>query len=1012
LNLYFEKASFNLILCPIVNVFLIAVMPFQNKTKKRIPTKAASRKGGVRRPSLSSKIKKAQNANELRGQSGGRRISDRLKLLLAKVVSIVSADSINEAFFDLTDDIRKFFECEMLVIYSVNSDKTHLVSRTFISDEIVEKRIDISMSNLEGYVFRTGDALNIRDVYNKKELAQYPGLAHDPYWDKKTGIKVRSVLVIPVFHKTKTIGVLEIINKLDKAPFSGQFMNLAKNFSKSLGSVLEKLAHEEDKEKLQAIGLAVQQATVMEDILFDTVQPILDLFGSDVVNIFAVDNGQNEIYTKTKTPFGIKERRVPIGPQSIVGWVALEKRMVNIDDISCSESITKYHPDLVYDNTWDMEMGIETKAMLCCPMIHEDKLVGVLQVINTRMAWRFGSNHVRNIITVAQMLAIAFHNNSKFIQAKPHMFSYLINHGILTPEELEFSLIEARKTNADLEDLLLNKRGIKRSDIGKSLESYYGVPYFGFSDSALPLNSNFDGLNKKHLIKNHWVPIHCDAGLIVVLLDDPSDMDKVRNIKMTFPKKEIQFKVGLRADIADYLAARPSVLDDKKDRHVQNMKNVPALLESLISETQDTGLESLICETGDNVIEIAEEEDVISGRDSTIVRLVNKIIIDAHEQGISDIHIEPGMGKEEMLVRYRKEGECEIAQKIPNKYKRAFVSRIKIMSMLDISERRVPQDGKIMMKYGSKEIELRVAICPTVGGNEDVVMRILAASRPLPLEALKFSERDEKLMKASLIKPYGLILVVGPTGSGKTTTLHSALGHINTPKKKIWTAEDPVEITQRGLRQVQMHSRIGLDFASALRSFLRGDPDVIMVGEMRDVETCSIGLEASLTGHLVFSTLHTNSAPETITRLIDMGMNPINFADALVLIVAQRLVKTLCVYCKEDYHPSEEEFDILMKEYGSTQFLKLGVEYSEDFKLKKPVGCERCSQSGYLGRMGLYEMLGGTKKIKRLIMQSALVEEILEQAIQDGMTTLKQDGIKKILAGECDYKQVSAVCVV
>jgi len=988
-------------------------MPIQNKTKKRIPTKGVSRKAGVRAASLSSKIKKAQNTSELRGQSGGRRISDRLKPLLAKVVSIVTADSINEAFFDLTDDIRKFFECEILVIYSVNSDRTHLVSRTYISDEIVEKRIDTSESNLEGYVFRTGDSLNIRDVYNKKELAQYPGLTHDPYWDKKIGIKTRSVLVVPIFHKTKTIGVLEIINKLDKAPFSGQFLNLAKNFSKSLGSALEKLAHEEDKEKLQAIGLAVQEATVMEDILFDTIQPILDLFSADVVNIFAVDSRQNEIYSKTKTPLGIRERRVPIGPNSIVGWVALEKRMVNIDDIRFSESICKYHPDLVYDNTWDMEMGIETKAMLCCPMIYEDKLMGVLQVINTRMAWPFSSNHVKNIITVAQMLAIAFHNNSKFIQAKPHKFSHLINHGILSPEELEFSLIEARKTKVDLEDLLLNKRGIKRSDIGKSLESYYGVPYFGYSESTLPLNRNFDGLNKKHLIKNHWVPIHCDPGLVVVLLDDPSDMDKVRNIKMTFPKREIQFKVGLRADIADYLITPPSGVDYGKDRSLQNMKNVPALLESLISETQDTALNSLICETGDNVIEIAEnEEDVISGRDSSIVRLVNKIIIDAYDQGISDIHIEPGMGKEEMLVRYRKEGECEIAQKIPNKYKRAFVSRIKIMSMLDISERRVPQDGKIMMKYGNKEIELRVSICPTVGGNEDVVMRILAANRPLPLDAMKFSERDGKLMKASVTKPQGLILVVGPTGSGKTTTLHSALGHINTPKKKIWTAEDPVEITQRGLRQVQMYSKIGLDFASALRSFLRGDPDVIMVGEMRDVETCSIGLEASLTGHLVFSTLHTNSAPETVTRLIDMGMNPINFADALILIAAQRLVKTLCKYCKKDYHPSQEEFDILIQEYGSTQFLELGVEYNEDFKLKKPVGCERCSQSGYLGRMGLYELLGGTKEIKRLIMQSALVEDILEQAIRDGMTTLKQDGIKKILAGECDYKQVSAVCVV
>ncbi|MEE8206313.1 MAG: GspE/PulE family protein, partial [Nitrospinaceae bacterium] len=315
------------------------------------------------------------------------------------------------------------------------------------------------------------------------------------------------------------------------------------------------------------------------------------------------------------------------------------------------------------------------------------------------------------------------------------------------------------------------------------------------------------------------------------------------------------------------------------------------------------------------------------------------------------------------------------------------------------------------MKYGNKQIELRVATCPTVGGNEDVVMRILPDSKPLPLEKMNFSERDEKMMKACITKPYGLVLVVGPTGSGKTTTLHSALGYINTSKKKIWTAEDPVEITQRGLRQVQMQNKIGLDFARTLRSFLRGDPDVIMVGEMRDVETCSIGLEASLTGHLVMSTLHTNSAPETVTRLIDMGMNPINFSDALILIVAQRLVKTLCKHCKKDYHPSRDEFDRLANEYGRIEFLKLGVKYSDDFKLKKPVGCKHCGQSGYLGRTGLFELLEGTPSIKRLIMRRALVEEIQEQATQDGMTTLKQDGIQKILKGQCDYKQVSAVCV-
>jgi type II secretory ATPase GspE/PulE/Tfp pilus assembly ATPase PilB-like protein len=314
------------------------------------------------------------------------------------------------------------------------------------------------------------------------------------------------------------------------------------------------------------------------------------------------------------------------------------------------------------------------------------------------------------------------------------------------------------------------------------------------------------------------------------------------------------------------------------------------------------------------------------------------------------------------------------------------------------------------MKYGSKIIEYRVAICPTVGGNEDAVLRILAASEPIPLEKMMLSPRNLELIKANVETPYGLILTVGPTGSGKTTMLHSCLGHINTPERKIWTAEDPVEITQDGLRQVQMHSKIGLDFARTMRSFLRGDPDVIMVGEMRDPETAAIGLEASLTGHLVFSTLHTNSAPETIVRLLDMGMNPLNFADALLLVVAQRLVRTLCGECKEKYQPSKEEFQTLVTQYGEEEFKAQGIKYKGDLKLCKSKGCDKCGDTGYAGRIALHEVLEGTQELKRLILTKALVNELRTQAIKDGMTTLKQDGISKIFQGHTDLKQVLAVC--
>jgi type II secretory ATPase GspE/PulE/Tfp pilus assembly ATPase PilB-like protein len=307
-------------------------------------------------------------------------------------------------------------------------------------------------------------------------------------------------------------------------------------------------------------------------------------------------------------------------------------------------------------------------------------------------------------------------------------------------------------------------------------------------------------------------------------------------------------------------------------------------------------------------------------------------------------------------------------------------------------------------------IELRVATIPTSGGNEDVVMRILAASKPIPLEKMGFLERNITEFKAILAKPYGICLVVGPTGSGKTTTLHSALGYINKIERKIWTAEDPVEITQPGLRQVQVHPKIDFTFAVAMRSFLRADPDVIMVGEMRDHETAAIGIEASLTGHLVFSTLHTNSAPETIIRLIDMDIDPFNFADALLGIMAQRLVRTLCK-CKETYTPTQEEFAELMQAYGLDDWQKLGVSYSPTFQLARPKGCSKCGKTGYKGRMGIHELLVGSDEVKRLVQKRSGVEELRNQGRAEGMTSLLQDGIQKILQGHTDFKQVRAVCM-
>jgi type II secretory ATPase GspE/PulE/Tfp pilus assembly ATPase PilB-like protein len=407
-----------------------------------------------------------------------------------------------------------------------------------------------------------------------------------------------------------------------------------------------------------------------------------------------------------------------------------------------------------------------------------------------------------------------------------------------------------------------------------------------------------------------------------------------------------------------------------------------------------------------------EDEDGVTESDSIIMQLVNKIINDAYQRRASDIHVEPNIGKKNVEVRFRVDGDCAIYQTLPFSYRSALVSRIKIMSNLDITVRRIPQDGKIKFRRpAGDEIELRVATIPTQGNVEDVVMRILAKGSAMPLEAMGISKRNYAELLKILEKPYGMILVVGPTGSGKTTTLHAALHHINKPDRKIWTAEDPVEISQYGLRQVQVQPKIGFDFAAAMRAFLRADPDVIMVGEMRDFETAKTGVEASLTGHLVFSTLHTNSAPETITRLLDMGIDPLNFADALLCILAQRLIRTLCKQCKEAYHPTVEEYQEMAESFGPEWFAKQNVPYTDDMTLYRPKGCDVCDKSGYKGRVGIHELLVGTDEVKRLIQKHATVEEMRDVAMEQGMTTLLQDGIMKSLQGITDFKQVRRVCI-
>jgi type II secretory ATPase GspE/PulE/Tfp pilus assembly ATPase PilB-like protein/GAF domain-containing protein len=941
------------------------------------------------------------DTKQVQTDARGRRSNDRSRPVINK---IVSGESMGKILFSLTEELKDLFECEAVTVFAVDREKRQIFSRNFQDDKIDEIRLEISSKSLAGFVAATGKTLNISDGYDKEELKKiHSDLELDKSWDEKFEFKTQSALVVALPYNKRLMGVIECINHVSGDGFNAGHIRQAKDLSSTLGHALVKLEVEDLETKIQDTAHAIHSAGTIDEILLELQHPILQLFDAGLITIYAVDEIRNEIYSKSKSGDQVNEIRVPISEKSISGCVAQIKKPFNISDVYNADELKTFHPDLKFDSSWDKKTGLRTKSMLVYPLIQGEDLMGVIQLVNKKHGAKFTSFDERNAKIIAQTLALAFYNQQKNNRQKRTKFGYLVESGIITQDELNNATSKARKNQMDIETVLLGDLKLKRKDLGKSLELYYSLPYQGFNDSIVLPQSNFTGLNKNYLSKNHWVPMQNDEGSTVILTDDPINKDRIQNIQMIFSKKKLELKVGLKIDIREYLLSAMTE-DEAKSTAVEEIR----------TEEMSSLLDALEGENAEVVETVQEDSEVnaISETDSTIVRLVNKVLTDAYDQGVSDIHLEPGTGKKPVKVRFRKDGTCRIYQEIPYLYKQAMISRIKIMSKLDIAERRMPQDGKIKMKYGRKDIEYRVATCPTVGGNEDAVLRILAASKPIPLEGMNFSERNLGLVKEKSTKPYGLILVVGPTGSGKTTTLHSCLGFINKPETKIWTAEDPVEITQDGLRQVQMLNKIGLDFARAMKSFLRGDPDVIMVGEMRDAETCAIGLEASLTGHLVFSTLHTNSAPETITRLIDMGMNPLNFADALLLIVAQRLVRTLCKACKEDYHPDRDEFDKLAIEYGEKDFPNLGIEYTDDLMLKKPVGCAACNETGYAGRTGLHELLDGTDDIKRMIMKKELVENLREQAIKDGMTTLKQDGIYKIFKGDCDLKQVLAVCIV
>ncbi len=575
----------------------------------------------------------------------------------------------------------------------------------------------------------------------------------------------------------------------------------------------------------------------------------------------------------------------------------------------------------------------------------------------------------------------------------------LLAEGIINEASIEQARVLSRKDGLSLEKSLLKLHSLNEEQLARAIAKQYDLPFVSMEQMAIdPELSRFT--NASYAQKQQIVPISKIGSTLTLAMAHPIKLQEINELE-----------IATRLKIIPVIARESDIVAAQQRLYRGLLPAAQPVDEEAALEIPDSISEILTRTDFAEEPELDDEVKKVTERDSVIVKLVNKIIYDAYNNRASDIHIEPYPGKNDVIVRMRVDGQCKVYQRIPYKYKYAIPSRIKIMAELDIAERRKPQDGKINFKrFGPINVELRVATMPTAGQLEDVVIRLLHTGDPIVYEELGIAPRNMALFEEAIAKPYGLILVVGPTGSGKTTTLHSAIAKINRPETKIWTAEDPVEITQRGLRQVQVNPRIGLTFAAALRSFLRLDPDIIMVGEMRDEETASIAIEASLTGHLVLSTLHTNTAPETVTRLLEMGIDPFSFSDSLLCVLAQRLARRLCPACKRMYQPDPGEVQEIIDEFGAEHFAATGMRI-EDLTLAEPVGCSSCENTGYRGRLGIHELLMSNDRMRNLIKRKPETVEIRACAVADGMTTLKQDGILKVFKHLTDIHEIRRICI-
>lgn len=700
---------------------------------------------------------------------------------------------------------------------------------------------------------------------------------------------------------------------------------------------------------------------------------LLSTFEVQRVSIFQRRSHHRDLVARYKTGKEFLEIKVPVSTMSIAGYVAMTQQPLVVNDPYNDAALQNIHFKLKFEKKYDRISHFRTTNVVCVPLMYKGVLLGVMQLINKNEG-AFDSDDLASALEVADLFGSAFKYELGGV-SRP--FDYLIHTGAVEAKLFEHVTKEANVLH--ISHNLTTEYKIPEKQIGEALAIYHQVPYIAYLPDKYNVMRTDANLNVSYLKRNNVAVLNDAQKNIYILMFEPDNSTLLMELESALGAAEYQLAFSMPSQIMQYLGERTEGTSVSE-------------FDDIIDEIHAD--ESFHKQKEDDVLSVNEDEPAI-------VRLVTSILVQAKRSNASDIHIDPEVDNPTM-VRMRIDGVMKDVNEIAAHNHAAIVARIKIMSGLNIAEKRLPQDGKLAFNMDRKKVEVRVATVPTIAG-EGVVMRILAAGSAMSIDKLDLSERNMLMCKSLITLPHGILLVVGATGSGKTTTLHAILGELNTPDKKIWTAEDPVEITQHRLKQVQVNSKIGFTFANALRAFLRADPDVILIGEMRDKETAFAAVEASLTGHLVLSTLHTNSAPETITRLLDLGIDPINFSDACTGILAQRLVRRLCTHCKESYEARSEEIAYIKRQYGEAYYNELKI--AEPLQLYRASGCSECNEDGYKGRIGIHELLPMSVSIRSMIYKQTSIKEIKEQALEDGMRTLSQDAIVKMLEGKIDIHQ-------